>query len=141
MYLQFRADWYQYMAAVEADESAQKKGFIKISYHNGCREVDPKFLDSFEKRRMLSDAIPLRLVGAHFCYDTSTLRSMALFVQNAVSKEHRLRFRAHFGKLQNVGYGLLVLLFFDRSAISQIDFFFALTMFHYQVLIWSVNTS
>ena len=97
------------MKALESDESAQIKGFIKINYHVGCRKIDPKFFDAYRHRRMHSDALPHRVVAAHFCYDVSELQPMALFMQNIISKDHRLRFRTHYGEcwfIQPVFYRL-----------------------------------
>ena len=85
------------MTVLENDETAQKKGFVAVAYHVGCSSMSPAALEGFRKRPILRDAIPLRLAALHYCYDNPKLRLIALFAQNFISKEHRLRFRAHFG--------------------------------------------
>ena len=85
------------MGALEEDEDIQKRGFVVVSYHIGLRKVDEKILDSFRNLPILNDALPARFGAAHFCYDAPEFRPIVLFVQNAIARDQRLRFRAHSG--------------------------------------------
>ena len=85
------------MNAIEEDESVQKKGFVIVSYHVGVEKSDPQAVDLFKNIGIIHDALPYRIGGLHFCYDIPNLRPLASFIQSAISREHRLRFRAHYG--------------------------------------------
>ena len=85
------------MNAIQDDERAQEKGIIVIGYHIGSTKVDAKFLEVMKHIRILTDAIPIRTAAVHLCYDNPHLRPVVLLIQNALNKDHRLRFRAHYG--------------------------------------------
>ena len=85
------------METISRDEEAQKKGFVCILDWVGCRHVHSTILDCFRKMRIIMDALPVRLVAMHSCYDISQLRPMMFFIQNTVGRAIRLRFRAHYG--------------------------------------------
>ena len=82
---------------LEGDELAQKRGIVIVDYCVGFRKVDPKLLDTFRNIGMLTEALPVRTVAVHFCYDISQIRPLALFIQNALALDFRLRFRTHYG--------------------------------------------
>ena len=84
------------MNALE-DEEVQKKGFVIVGYYVGSQGTDRHFREVMKHGRMLQDALPHRTPGVHFCFDDPRLRPLALFVQNVMSKDYRLRFRIHYG--------------------------------------------
>ena len=89
--------WYQLMSVLEDDESAQKKGLVTITYYVGCPSVDKKLLGALQHMHVIDDAVPLRTVGMHLCYDIPQLRPVALVTQRVIGRNNRLRFRAHYG--------------------------------------------
>ena len=85
------------MLAAENDENHQQKGIVAVLYNVGCRTMNPKLLDVLKHIRIIVDAIPMRVVAVHFCYDIPNMRPMALLMQNIMIGDHRLRFRSHYG--------------------------------------------
>lgn len=83
------------MTALE-DEETQKKGIVLLGYNMGAKSVvDRPAVWAIEKLRK---ALPMRVVGMHYCYDSFKMRpmmSLAMLVMGATS---RVRFRAHYGE-------------------------------------------
>ena len=88
--------WYLFMAMLE-DESAQKKGIVMLQYLVGRAETHPKFLDLFKYSNLLTEGLPFRVAGVHFCYDLRELRPFMFLAQQVASRDYRVRFRAHYG--------------------------------------------
>ena len=126
------------MTAIEDDECSQKKGMVAIDYSVGCRQIYPKSFDAFRNMSLVSEALPVRTASVHFCYDSAQFRAVAIFIQNAMNKELRLRFRAHCGPLQFAGHVLFRMpyLVSRRQLTLQLNFELSL-----QVPTWNVNTS
>ena len=87
------------MKMLDSDEQAQKKGIVIIDYWVGIRTIPPSVREAFSNVHIVTESLPVRLVAVHFCYDIAQLRPMMLFIQTALSKDLRLRYRAHYGTL------------------------------------------
>ena len=85
------------MSALEEDEQAQKMGCVFVSYGIGSGNMSSRNVESLRNVPVVSEAVPLRLSGVHYCYDNPQLRPIALLIQHAMGKDSRLRFRAHYG--------------------------------------------
>ena len=97
------------MVALE-NANAQKRGLVHIQYEvgkataaattphsdDGSSSGIETSLEQFRYSRMFADALPMRYVAVHFCYDDPAAR-LALSLFSALSQSMRLRFKFHYG--------------------------------------------
>ena len=97
---QFRVMWYVKMIAVQELE-AQVKGFVSIFYNLDICEHEPQYMEAMKRvKRVLTDSLPYRNVAVHYCLnDPRMLRALAIF-KLVTGKNHRLRFRTHYGMFE-----------------------------------------
>jgi hypothetical protein len=101
-----RVVYYVLMCAVE-DEETQKKGIVSVVYN-----VEPKSPLANDPRIYLNvyqllPALPIRMMGAHYCVQDSGLRRFMSSIRVAMSRELRLRSRVHHGSHQECTYTLM----------------------------------
>ena len=83
------------MAALE-DEDTQKAGVVMVGYNMGAKlELDCHAVWAIMKLRR---ALPIRVVGMHYCYDDFKTRPMMSLAMLVMGSHGRMRFRAHYGK-------------------------------------------
>jgi hypothetical protein len=93
--LQTRAFFYMVMTALE-DEETQKLGIVLLGYNMGAKSVvDRPAVWAIQKLRK---ALPMRVVGMHYCYDSFKMRPMMTLAMLVMGATSRVRFRAHYGE-------------------------------------------
>ncbi|KAL3912165.1 MAG: hypothetical protein SGILL_006992 [Bacillariaceae sp.] len=98
-----RAYFYMIMVATQ-DVETQRKGLILMGCNVGPqRRVDRRLPWNVHKVRQ---ALPLRTMGIHYCYDDIRMMPMMTIGMLVSSASSRVRFRAHYGKLQDINYKL-----------------------------------
>jgi hypothetical protein len=100
---QLRAFYYMIMVATQ-DIETQRKGLILIGCNVGPqRRVDRRLAWNVHKVRQ---ALPLRQMGIHYCYDDLRMMPMMTIGMLVSSASSRVRFRAHYGKIMDINYKL-----------------------------------
>jgi hypothetical protein len=99
-HFQLRALYYTVMSNVEDDEEAQKLGVVGIAYLVGAGlNLDPQKL---RKTAKLRNAIPIRLICSHLCYNDPLLVPIISLSMFLMGTHTRLRFRAHYGSHEEI---------------------------------------
>ena len=85
------------MLAVK-DIEAQMKGFVSIFYNMDLGEYEAEYMEAMKRvKKMLTESLPYRNVAVHYCLnDPGMMRALAVF-KMFTGKNHRVRFRTHFG--------------------------------------------
>lgn len=91
-----RAMWYMLSTTLQ-DEKAQKNGIvIVLDAKHECLDADIRFMKIFHEA---CEALPIRIMGIHFCSDDPAVRTlMAFSTLHVMSREMRLHFRPHIFK-------------------------------------------
>lgn len=90
------------MAALE-DEDNQRKGFVAVLYNLHLDKVDDRYRELLTNASKINAGLPFRVVAVHYCYSNASLRPALALFKLTCSYNLRLRFRAHFGKMLQVG--------------------------------------
>jgi hypothetical protein len=101
-----KMNWYLIMAALE-DESVQKYGLVHVLYDIGLNQHDVIYADLLTSIHIIRDGLPFRLPALHYCFDKAMMRGAMSLLQTMISKNQRLRFRAHFGSPLECEYALV----------------------------------
>eukprot|EP00980_Cylindrotheca_fusiformis_P021757 scaffold8587_cov97-Cylindrotheca_fusiformis.AAC.5 len=89
--------YYIAMVSVESIE-AQKKGVVIIYWSLGRSKVGVRFsARSFWNAGSLQKAVPMRVLGFHFCYNSILLRPIVSAIQLGFDFLARTRLRSHYG--------------------------------------------
>jgi hypothetical protein len=101
-----KMNWYLIMAALE-DENVQKYGLVHVLYDIGLKQHDVIYADLLTSIHIIRDGLPFRLPALHYCFDKPMMRGAMSLLQTMISKNQRLRFRAHFGSPLECEYALV----------------------------------
>ena len=97
---QMRQMWYAILSSLD-DEEAQKKGVVLVFYNVGLCAPEKDYSELMRHMHMVSEALPYRAAANHYCYDDVRIRAAMALLQLILGKNHRLRFRSHFGTRPN----------------------------------------
>eukprot|EP00339_Tiarina_fusa_P026309 CAMPEP_0117083640 /NCGR_PEP_ID=MMETSP0472-20121206/58883_1 /TAXON_ID=693140 ORGANISM="Tiarina fusus, Strain LIS" /NCGR_SAMPLE_ID=MMETSP0472 /ASSEMBLY_ACC=CAM_ASM_000603 /LENGTH=579 /DNA_ID=CAMNT_0004812337 /DNA_START=121 /DNA_END=1861 /DNA_ORIENTATION=+ len=98
-----RSFYYMVMTAMH-DVSTQINGLIFIGYNMGkYRKVDRTAAWCVSQMRKV---LPMRIVGMHYCYDDFRMRAMMTVAMLVMGGTNRVRFRGHYGDLEENLYKL-----------------------------------
>eukprot|EP00980_Cylindrotheca_fusiformis_P030607 scaffold25091_cov147-Cylindrotheca_fusiformis.AAC.7 len=87
---------YIAMVALE-DEETQKNGVVMIGLNTGKDRVMNR--EAAWAVHKMARVLPMRVVGIHFCYDALMLLPMVSLAMLVMGATRRVRFRAHYGKI------------------------------------------
>jgi hypothetical protein len=92
-----RSFMYIVMVALQ-DQETQQNGLVMVGFNTGKdRVVDRPAAWAIQK---IMKVLPMRMVGIHFCYDDFKIRPMMSLAMLVMGAHRRVRFRAHYGKMQ-----------------------------------------
>ena len=109
-----RAVWYMFHASIQDDVITQQLGVIIVGYEladNTGSSDSYVPIDHELTRQMFRvlQAMPVRVVAAHTCYNDSPTQKVVDLVIHMVSNFVRLRLRCHFGSHQECKYRLMTM--------------------------------
>ena len=94
------------MKALQEDVDVQKRGIVHVNYNvnnvssssSGTNKIiDHTFLELVTKLHLIQ-CVPFRFSSVHFCFNSPVLRQPMALIQRALTTNHRLRIRSHYGK-------------------------------------------
>jgi hypothetical protein len=85
------------MMCTLAEKTTQQNGIVLISY-NINYSSNNLHIDLLLKSSMIAKAMPQKIMGIHFCYNSEFLHPLSSTLQLIVGSSGRLRFRSHYGK-------------------------------------------
>ena len=93
--------FYQVMSTFRHDVVAQKLGIVMIAYTVG-RNVFSTWQHSKDILQLpvFRECLPYREAAFHFCYNSTAIQTVISIQQKLSNKEHRVRFRSHYGTFQ-----------------------------------------
>ena len=85
---------------IAEDEANQKRGVVGLFYFN--RNIHTARRVLLRNSRMM-DWMPIKVVGAHICYNNPKLRILNALFMLEIGRERRVRLRTHEGTIEKTG--------------------------------------
>ncbi len=89
---------YTVLAAAE-DEETQKRGLIGMFYFTNALSTIQQL---HQRNPRIFSWLPIKLVGAHFCYNDPRFRLAKALLLLLMGKERRVRARVHQGTIPQI---------------------------------------
>ena len=87
------------MNALHSDVEIQRRGMAYVIYELLATSARiPKYMMQCLPKMYLIDAIPVRWVSFHYCFDNPIMKYTMTVLKGALISTSRQRFRSHFGK-------------------------------------------
>jgi hypothetical protein len=95
---------------IAEDEVNQKRGVVGLFYFN--RNIHTVRRVLLRNSRMM-DWMPIKVVGAHVCYNDPKLRILNALFMLEIGRERRVRLRTHEGTIERTGKNCVCSFLFD----------------------------
>lgn len=96
------------MASVQNDEETQKNGIVSLTWNIGYF-APGMFNRQFYKNmsRIAKNALPIRIVGNHHCYNDFKERAVTQVMMMFLPKDMKTRYRSHVGSASECLFELM----------------------------------
>ena len=85
------------MMCIAEDDETQKTGIVCVFYNVGPVKMNEFHPAMFAKGASMLKAIPVRIVGCHYCFSDPKIRNIMSIIMMAAGSQNRARFRLHHG--------------------------------------------
>ena len=87
------------MNTIIRDEDSQRNGVVIAVLNIGPNRMGLEQVPFIRIIHRIREAVPIRLMGAHYCYDDPIIYSLMFIVTMFAGKKLRPRFKAHYGTI------------------------------------------
>ena len=87
------------MNTIIQDEDSQRNGVVITILNVGPDRMGLEQVPFIRIIHRIREAVPIRLMGAHYCYDDPIIYSLMFVVTMFLGKRLRPRFKAHYGTI------------------------------------------
>ena len=87
------------MNAIVQDEDSQRSGVVLAVLNIGPNRMGLEQVPFIRIIHRVREAVPMRIMGAHYCYDDPIIYPLMFIVTMFAGKRNRARFKAHYGTI------------------------------------------